>query len=185
MHQRNFRIEGFLVLGISAYLTLQKKCPFAEVFCFVISRIRTAYGKIQSISRSVVSYLFIYLFYLSFLSRTITFHRAAGNGEGIYLTPLYHFHPLHRHLDISRAIIAERSPLLKASSRTQTGNLWFPSASCWPLSFAYFLGLSREKLYSKIVFRYAQYLLNRKCFLTNFTKLKGEHMSLNLLGFFG
>ena len=27
-----------------------------------------------------------------------------GKGEGIYLTPLYHFHPLHRHLDISRAI---------------------------------------------------------------------------------
>ena len=23
-----------------------------------------------------------------------------GKGEGIYLTPLYHFHPLHRHLDI-------------------------------------------------------------------------------------
>ena len=33
-----------------------------------------------------------------------------GKGEGIYLTPLYHFHPLHRHLDISRAIIAESSP---------------------------------------------------------------------------
>ena len=27
-----------------------------------------------------------------------------GKGEGIYLTPLYHFHPLHKHLDISRAI---------------------------------------------------------------------------------
>ena len=34
-----------------------------------------------------------------------------GKGEGIYLTPLYHFHPLHRHLDISRAITAESSPL--------------------------------------------------------------------------
>ena len=22
-----------------------------------------------------------------------------GKGEGIYLTPLYHFYPLHRHLD--------------------------------------------------------------------------------------
>ena len=50
-------------------------------------------------------------------------------GEGISLTPHYHFHPLHRHLDISRVITAESSPLHIASSRTQTGNLWFPSAS--------------------------------------------------------
>ena len=52
-----------------------------------------------------------------------------GKGEGISLTPHYHFHPLHRHLDISRAITAESSPLHIASSRTRTGNLWFPSAS--------------------------------------------------------
>ena len=52
-----------------------------------------------------------------------------GKGEGIYLTPLCHFHPLHRHLDISRAIAAESSPLHIAGSRTRTGNLWFPSAS--------------------------------------------------------
>ena len=30
---------------------------------------------------------------------------------GISLTPLYQFHPLHRHLDISWAITAESSPL--------------------------------------------------------------------------
>ena len=52
-----------------------------------------------------------------------------GKGEGISLTPHYHFHPLHRQLDISVAITAERSPLYIASSRTRTGNLWFPSAS--------------------------------------------------------
>ena len=34
-----------------------------------------------------------------------------GKGEGISLTPHYHFHPLHRHLDASRAITAESSPL--------------------------------------------------------------------------
>ena len=34
-----------------------------------------------------------------------------GKEEGIYLTPLYHFHPLHRYLDISRVITAEGSPL--------------------------------------------------------------------------
>ena len=52
-----------------------------------------------------------------------------GKGEGIYLTPLYHFHPLHRHLDIGRAITAGSSPLRIAGSRTRTWNLWFPSAS--------------------------------------------------------
>ena len=50
-----------------------------------------------------------------------------GKGEGNSLTPHYHFHPLHRHLDISRAIAAESSPLHVASRRTQTGNLWFPT----------------------------------------------------------
>ena len=46
-----------------------------------------------------------------------------GKGEGIYLTPLYHFHPLDGHLDISRAITAESSPLHIARSRNRTGNL--------------------------------------------------------------
>ena len=34
-----------------------------------------------------------------------------GKGEGISLTPHYHFHALHRHFDISRAIIVKSSPL--------------------------------------------------------------------------
>ena len=52
-----------------------------------------------------------------------------GKGEGISLTPHYHFHPLHRQLGIGRAITAGSSPLRVASSRTRTGNLWFPIAS--------------------------------------------------------
>ena len=52
-----------------------------------------------------------------------------GKGEGISSTPHYHFHPLHRHLDISWAITAESSPLHIANSRTRIGNLWFQSAS--------------------------------------------------------
>ena len=28
-----------------------------------------------------------------------------GKGEAIYLTPLYHFNPLHRYLDISRVFL--------------------------------------------------------------------------------
>ena len=57
------------------------------------------------------------------------FIRQQGKGEAIHLAPPYHFHPLHRHLDISLAIAAESSPLHVASSWTRTRNLWFPSAS--------------------------------------------------------
>ena len=52
-----------------------------------------------------------------------------GKGEAISLTPLYHFHPLHRHLDISWANTGESSPLHVANSRIRTMNLWFPNAS--------------------------------------------------------
>ena len=50
-----------------------------------------------------------------------------GKEEAISLTPLYYFHPLKRHLYISEAFTAESSPQDKASSQTQTRNLWFPS----------------------------------------------------------
>ena len=50
----------------------------------------------------------VFFFYLGFLSQTFTGQQRKG--EGIYLTPLYHFHPLHGQLDISRAITAESSP---------------------------------------------------------------------------
>ena len=54
---------------------------------------------------------------VSFFSIWVFFHEHSrftgqqGKGESIYLTPLYHFHPLHRDLDISREITAESSPL--------------------------------------------------------------------------
>ena len=49
---------------------------------------------------------------------------------GLSLIPHYHFHSLHRHIDISRVIVAESVPLHIASSWTRTGNHWFPCASC-------------------------------------------------------
>ena len=53
-----------------------------------------------------------------------------SRGKGDYsLSLLYNFHPPHKHLGISRVITADNSPLRIASSRTRTGNLWFPSAS--------------------------------------------------------
>ena len=60
-----------------------------------------------------------FFFYLGFFQEHSRFTGQQGKGEGIYLTPLYHFHPLHRHLDISRAITAES--YCSYCSRTDTG----------------------------------------------------------------
>ena len=49
--------------------------------------------------------------------------------EAISFYPFYHFHSLHRHLDISWIIAAESSPLRIADSQARTENLWFPNAS--------------------------------------------------------
>ena len=51
-------------------------------------------------------------------------HRTSGEGGGggISLTPLCYFHLLYRHLDVSRAITAETSPLHIASSQLQVAN---------------------------------------------------------------
>ena len=47
-----------------------------------------------------------------------------GKGEAFSSAhSLHHLHPLHRHVNISRAITAGSSPLHIASSRTRTGNL--------------------------------------------------------------
>ena len=96
---------------------------------------RKQIAKIDSSYNEWVEIIFRDFFFFFFFSIWVFFHEHSrftgqqGKGEGIYLTPLYHFHPLHRHLDISRAIAAESSPLHISGSRTRTGNLWFPSAS--------------------------------------------------------
>ena len=48
-------------------------------------------------------------FYVGFLLfyEHSQFTRQQGNGQAISLIPLYHFHPLQRHLDINRATTAE------------------------------------------------------------------------------
>ena len=71
-----------------------------------------------------------FLIYLGFLSQTIMIHMTAEKEEAIYLTPFYHFHPLHRHLNITRVTTAESLPLCIASTGTQSGNLWFLSKCC-------------------------------------------------------
>ena len=72
---------------------------------------------------------FICFLFLSGFSFT-NIHKSRDRREGNSLNSHYHFHPLYRYLDISRAIIAESSPVHMIGSRTRTGYLWFPSASC-------------------------------------------------------
>ena len=42
-----------------------------------------------------------------------------------FLSPLYHFHPLHRPLDPSKVIATEGSPLRIAGSQTQAETFGF------------------------------------------------------------
>ena len=62
-------------------------------------------------------------FVLVFLSRLFSIHRTPEERERYLFNSLYHFHSLHRHLDISRVITVECLPLHVASSQTETGTL--------------------------------------------------------------
>ena len=55
-----------------------------------------------------------------FFHEHLQFTGQLGKEEAISLIRLYHFHALHKHLDISRGITVESLPLHIASSRTQT-----------------------------------------------------------------
>ena len=89
---------------------------------------REARYKSRKIRESLEIKIFFFLSGFFFQEHS-QFTGQQGKGEVIYLTPAYHFHLLHRHLDIYRAITAESSPLHIAGNRTRTGNLWFPGAS--------------------------------------------------------
>ena len=56
-----------------------------------------------------------------------------GKMEGISLTSHYHFHSLHRHLDISQEITAESSPLHIGSSRAGNSFSIYGSGEIFPL----------------------------------------------------
>ena len=68
-----------------------------------------------------------FIFFLSGFSFTNIHNSLDGRGRG--RVSLYHIYSLHRHLDISRTIAADSSPLHIASSWTQIGHLWFLSES--------------------------------------------------------
>ena len=71
-------------------------------------------------------FLFFFCFFpLDFLSQTFTNHRTAGEDGEHSINSSLPLYPLHRHLDIIRAITAENFPLHIASSQARTGSLWF------------------------------------------------------------
>ena len=77
----------------------------------------------------ITIYIYIYIYICNICICTYTFHKhlwftgQQRKKEAISLTPLFLFHPLQRHLDISRAITAESLPLPIASIWIRTGNL--------------------------------------------------------------
>ena len=80
--------------------------------CNVMFVSYTYYHMESLIYLPLISWRFFFFFFFfssiwGFFHEHSRFTGQQGKGEGIYLTPLYHFHPLHRHSDISRAITAE------------------------------------------------------------------------------
>ena len=67
----------------------------------------------------------------SFFSIWVFFHEQSrftgyqGKGDAIPLTLSYHFHPVHRYLDINWTITEESSPQHITSSGIRTGSLCF------------------------------------------------------------
>ena len=106
----------------------------ATSFCiieisFIKDSIRSSSTNTESLFLHVVKHNLVFLF--CFFSVWLFFHeysRLTGQqvkGETISLYPFYHFHLLHRHLDISWIIAAESSPLQITGSRNWTWNLCY------------------------------------------------------------
>ena len=100
-------------------LTVKKiLCPIVIQLSNTLS---TAIQQNKTFPRSIYQFLNISLFvcfYLGFLSLRFTIYRTAGEGGGYFITPFFHFHPLHGHLDIRWTITSESSPLHISSSRS-------------------------------------------------------------------
>ena len=77
------------------------------------------------------TYKLISTWFIYFFSIWVFFHKHSritglqGKEEGISLFPQYHFHPLHRQLDISRATTAESSPCTYPAAGLKPGALGF------------------------------------------------------------
>ena len=55
--------------------------------------------------KTKICYICEFFFYLGFFHKHSRFTVQQGKGKGIFLTPLYHFQPFHRQLDIRRRLL--------------------------------------------------------------------------------
>ena len=125
------------LLTLVPVLCYWQKAPqtFFKVMDFLLLSFRLLACQSNSILTSKDRHTLVF-FMCVFFHQYSRFTGQQGKGEGIYLTSLYPLPPASETLrHISRAITAESSRLLIASSRTRTGNFWFPSASRQPLSY--------------------------------------------------
>ena len=120
-----------------------------------IEKIRALLQQFQNLPKNAFLFISIWIFFHEHSQIT----GLQGKGGGICLIPGYHFHPLHRHLDISWALTAEGSPLHIVSSQTRTENLWLPSASHQPLSYPhdYYRRYTRRNQYASMLCRLPTY----------------------------
>ena len=125
---RYYTIPPFSKWDLEVWILVLYKDILAQRF----STRKTILKNIVKFTRKILYWSLVFFFFRSVFFFT-TIHESQdckGRGRAFFLTPHYHFYRFHRHLDISRVITAESSPLHIGSSRTRTGNLWFPSASC-------------------------------------------------------
>ena len=76
-------------------------------------------------------------FYSGSLSFDIYESQTSRRVRRLILSPFYHLHLFHEHLNIRWEITAERSSLHISSGRTRTGNLWFLSQVVNQIRFKY------------------------------------------------
>ena len=113
-------IKGFHVYRRSPDIGENLKCVLEETNRHSNTAIKLVGG-----ANETIGHIPDFFFFLSgfFFHEHLRITALQGKGEGISLTSHYHFYPLQRHLDISRAIIAESSSLHIGSSRTRTGQV--------------------------------------------------------------
>ena len=81
-----------------------------KYFPLVFNHCKENYEKIILRRDKPVRYNNVIVFFSGFfLLRKFVNHRTAGERDFLSLTPRYHFQPLHRQIEISRAITAESS----------------------------------------------------------------------------
>ena len=100
--------------GLMLWITSFNRCRTS-----FLSLVLNAFLKVRAV------YFYFFFLWGFFFHKHSQITGLPGKGEGISLILHYHFHRLRRHLDISRAITAESSPLHIASARLEPGTFGF------------------------------------------------------------